>query len=108
MVIGGLAALVHGAGWPALNLFFGDLIDEFIDFDTNTTLPTLPPGVTYPPIDPMEEFDKQMRKYALIFTYVGIAVVFASYIQVGIASRNVAIVLPFSSSQPLSSSSTSS
>eukprot|EP00057_Strongylocentrotus_purpuratus_P008762 XP_011663236.1 PREDICTED: multidrug resistance protein 1 [Strongylocentrotus purpuratus] len=82
MVIGGLAALVHGAGWPALNLFFGDLIDEFIDFDTNTTLPTLPPGVTYPPIDPMEEFDKQMRKYALIFTYVGIAVVFASYIQV--------------------------
>ncbi|XP_041479457.1 ATP-dependent translocase ABCB1-like [Lytechinus variegatus] len=84
MVIGGLAALAHGAGWPVLNLFFGDLIDEFIDFDTDNTtaIPILPPGVTYPPFDPMEEFDKQMRKYALTFTYVGIAVVFASYIQV--------------------------
>ncbi|XP_071479160.1 ATP-dependent translocase ABCB1-like [Diadema antillarum] len=95
MLVGGIAALVHGAGWPVLNLFFGDLVDEFIEVGSNETaaapvIPgeyTLPPDFTFPPdVNPLKEFDNQMREYALIFTYVGLAVVAASYTQVSLWS----------------------
>ncbi|XP_030842345.1 ATP-binding cassette, sub-family B (MDR/TAP), member 4 isoform X3 [Strongylocentrotus purpuratus] len=82
MFIGCFAAVCHGCAWPALNIVFGGLIDEFVDFDklntTNTTdfTATLPPG-----LDPAKEFDNQMQMYAVIFTYIGIGVMVMAYLQ---------------------------
>ena len=33
MFVGSLAAVVHGAGWPVLFIFFGDMTDQFVNFN---------------------------------------------------------------------------
>ncbi|XP_072174900.1 ATP-dependent translocase ABCB1-like [Diadema setosum] len=82
ILIGSLAAIVHGAAWPVLNIIFGNLIDDFVQFGSNSTvnvsdMPTFPPGY-----DPAKEFDDQMQEYALIFAYIGFGVMFFGYLQV--------------------------
>ena len=91
-----MAAFAHGAGWPVLMVVFGEMTDDLIGFDppgvnATTEFPigyTLPPGVTLPPIpDYLKEFDKQMREYAIIYSYVGAAVLVVSYMQVSLGSK---------------------
>ncbi|XP_060570521.1 ATP-dependent translocase ABCB1-like isoform X2 [Ruditapes philippinarum] len=71
MFMGGLAAVVHGAGWSILILFFGDITDLFITVAAlNSTEGRY------------DEFNTQMTKYSLYYVYIGVAVFVASYIQV--------------------------
>ncbi|XP_045177444.2 ATP-dependent translocase ABCB1-like isoform X2 [Mercenaria mercenaria] len=75
MFIGSLAAMVHGAGWPVLMIFFGDMTDSFI----NVNVSDINPNDTSALFD---EFNSDMTKYSLYYIYIGAAVFVASYIQV--------------------------
>ena len=81
MLLGSLAAVVHGSAWPVLNIVFGNLIDDFTEYGKNGTNGTVEP--TYPPdYDPAKEFDDDMRQYAIIFSLIGAATMCFAYIQV--------------------------
>ena len=99
--VGSVAAFIHGAGWPVLMIVFGEMTNDLISFDPPVPNATISPpatvpggftgGFTLPPItfspnasipDYFKEFDDQMRQYAIIYTYVGLAVLVASYTQV--------------------------
>ena len=81
MLIGTVAAMAHGCGWPSLNIIFGRLVDSFIVFDRNSTdfaTVTVAPDAA----DPFQAFDDQMQEYAIIFAYIGAAAYVAAYLQV--------------------------
>lgn len=87
MISGSIAAVAHGAGWPVLNIFFGDMVDEFVEYDKYLPEPGEPFPTDIPPDviqDAKEEFNEQTRKYSIIFAYVGTAIFVVSYIQVRI------------------------
>ncbi|XP_054768746.2 ATP-dependent translocase ABCB1-like [Lytechinus pictus] len=84
MFIGCFAAGVHGCAWPVLNIVFGGLIDQFVDFDklNITNLTAIPVDATLPPgLDPGKEFDDTMQEYAVIFSYIGVGVMVFAYLQ---------------------------
>ncbi|XP_071480566.1 ATP-dependent translocase ABCB1-like [Diadema antillarum] len=79
--IGSLAAMVHGAAWPVLNIFFGNLVDEFVQFGANATTNETDMTTPDPNYDPVREFDNQMAEYALIFTYIAFGSLAMGYLQ---------------------------
>ncbi|XP_063965533.1 ATP-dependent translocase ABCB1-like [Lytechinus pictus] len=79
MLIGSVAAIVHGCAWPVLNIIFGELIDSFTDFAKNgTNATTTSPTASS---NPAKDFDDQMQQYAVIFSLIGVATVCFAYIQ---------------------------
>ncbi|XP_030843468.1 ATP-dependent translocase ABCB1-like [Strongylocentrotus purpuratus] len=78
MLIGSLAAIVHGCAWPVLNIVFGELIDSFTDFAKNDTNATTSPTASS---NPTQDFDDQMQLYAVIFSLIGVATVCFAYLQ---------------------------
>ncbi|XP_071841103.1 ATP-dependent translocase ABCB1-like isoform X2 [Apostichopus japonicus] len=89
MISGSIAAVAHGAGWPVLNIFFGDMVDEFVEYDKYLPEPGEPFPTDIPPDviqDAKEEFNEQTRKYSIIFAYVGTAIFVVSYIQIALWS----------------------
>ena len=79
MLIGTVAAMAHGCGWPSLNIIFGRLVDSFIDFDRNSTDYN---ATIAPDVDPYQAFDDQMQEFAIIFAYIGAAALCAGFLQV--------------------------
>ncbi|XP_055276132.1 ATP-dependent translocase ABCB1-like [Moschus berezovskii] len=88
MVLGTLAAIIHGAGLPLMMLVFGGMTDSFaaagnignISF-SNMTNETAAAGT----IDTTEygkNLEKEMTTYAYYYTGIGAGVLIAAYIQV--------------------------
>lgn len=87
MLSGSIAAIAHGAGWPVLNIFFGEMVDGFIDYDAQIPGPDEPVPTGVPPevIDEIREtFNDTTRDYSIIFAYVGTAIFVVSYVQVSL------------------------
>ena len=84
MISGSVSAIAHGAGWPVLNIFFGEMVDGFIDYDT--VLPPegeeIPPELMYNYSKFAEDFNDMSKEYSIIFAYVGTAIFALSYVQV--------------------------
>lgn len=92
MLIGSLAAIVHGCAWPVLNIVFGELIDSFTDFAKNNTNATTSPTASS---NPTQDFDDQMQLYAVIFSLIGVATVCFAYLQVIYANIICSLILLF-------------
>ncbi|KAK3611392.1 hypothetical protein CHS0354_036589 [Potamilus streckersoni] len=78
MVIGSFFSIIHGAAWPVLFIFFGDMTNDFVkgpsgssyNFTVNQTQ------------DEMKaQFEENMTKNVLYYIYIGAAVSVAGYIQ---------------------------
>ncbi|XP_033097909.1 ATP-dependent translocase ABCB1-like [Anneissia japonica] len=66
MLLGTLFAIVHGAGWPFMMIIFGEMTNDFVDKNKNITL---------------EDFENEITKYSIIYSYIGCAILGASFIQ---------------------------
>ncbi|KAJ8021877.1 Multidrug resistance protein 1 [Holothuria leucospilota] len=88
MVSGSIAAIAHGAGWPVLNIFFGEMVDGFIDYETVLPPPGEPvPTAVYNNLSQFkEDFNDMSRDYSIIFAYVGTAIFAVSYVQIALWS----------------------
>ncbi|XP_052821017.1 ATP-dependent translocase ABCB1-like isoform X1 [Mya arenaria] len=78
MLLGGLASIVHGAGWPMLFLFFGGMTDTFISGPSGNPNVTIGNKTND---ELKDEFNDKMTEYSLYYVYIGAAVFVASYIQ---------------------------
>ncbi|KAL4217465.1 tRNA N6-adenosine threonylcarbamoyltransferase [Mactra antiquata] len=76
MLIGSLASIVHGSGWPVLFIFFGDMTDEFINVNVSQISLNDSQAI-------LDAFNENMTRNSLYYVYIGAAVFVASYIQVG-------------------------
>jgi len=91
MVVGILAAMVHGLALPLMVIVFGGMTDSLVESGTNDTSlvnVSLPNGTTYEDyiqeeIDAaMDEFLKDMNRYAVYFVLIGVGAFVAAYLQV--------------------------
>ncbi|XP_016047539.1 ATP-dependent translocase ABCB1 isoform X1 [Erinaceus europaeus] len=96
MVLGTVAAIIHGASLPLTMLIFGKMTDTFAEAGRppNTAFPTFPTGtypngtfptITYPNIsreDALKDLEKKMTTYAYYYSGIGAGVLVAAYIQV--------------------------
>ncbi|XP_036036406.1 ATP-dependent translocase ABCB1 [Onychomys torridus] len=79
MLVGTLAAVIHGIALPLMMLVFGDMTDSFVNlgnFPPNTTIET---GYTSNVTGNLEE---EMTTYAYYYTGIGAGVLIVAYIQV--------------------------
>uniref|UniRef100_V9K7H3 Multidrug resistance protein 1-like protein n=1 Tax=Callorhinchus milii TaxID=7868 RepID=V9K7H3_CALMI len=80
MVLGSLAALIHGAALPLMVIVFGDMTDSFVmdgrvpGNNTNTTI-----NLNMTISDTLEE---QMTRYSFYYVGIGVGVMIAAYMQV--------------------------
>ncbi|XP_052275142.1 ATP-dependent translocase ABCB1-like isoform X2 [Dreissena polymorpha] len=81
MIAGTLASIVHGAGWPVLFLFFGDMTDSFISGPGGNPNISLGINSTANSSDLLNDFNENMTKYSLYYVYIGAGVLVASYLQ---------------------------
>nr|XP_020843129.1 multidrug resistance protein 1 isoform X2 [Phascolarctos cinereus] len=79
MVLGTVAALVHGAGLPLMMLIFGDMTDSFANMG-NANLTAL--NMSGSSENVFENLEAEMTTYALYYTGLGFGVLVASYVQV--------------------------
>ncbi|KAM5187674.1 ATP-dependent translocase ABCB1 isoform 1-T2 [Callospermophilus lateralis] len=78
MVLGTLAAIVHGAALPAMMLVFGDMTDTFANFG-NLIPENFTGGADFKLNISLEE---EMTTYAYYYSGIGAGVLVAAYIQV--------------------------
>ncbi|XP_036184196.1 ATP-dependent translocase ABCB1 isoform X3 [Myotis myotis] len=89
MLLGTMAAIIHGAGLPLTMLIFGDMTDSFADAGKfqNTTLPNITfTNMTNQSMisitDPYKKLEEDMTTYAYYYSGIGAGVLVAAYIQV--------------------------
>ncbi|XP_077979292.1 ATP-dependent translocase ABCB1-like [Glandiceps talaboti] len=92
LLMGGvLAAMVHGLAFPLMVIVFGGMTDSLVESGTNNSAGwnvSLPNGTTYDDfvqeeIDKaMNEFLKDMNRYALYFVFIGLGAFVAAYFQI--------------------------
>ncbi|XP_006779228.1 PREDICTED: multidrug resistance protein 1 [Myotis davidii] len=89
MLLGTLAAIIHGAGLPLMMLIFGDMTDSFANAgkyqnitSANTTFTNMTNQGMLNITDPYEKLEKDMTKYAYYYSGIGAGVLVAAYIQV--------------------------
>uniref|UniRef100_A0A4W2DFW0 ATP binding cassette subfamily B member 1 n=1 Tax=Bos indicus x Bos taurus TaxID=30522 RepID=A0A4W2DFW0_BOBOX len=87
MVLGTLAAIIHGAGLPLMMLVFGDMTDSFaaVGSSGNITFPNTINGSELGTIVRTEygkKLEKEMTTYAYYYSGIGAGVLIAAYIQV--------------------------
>ncbi|XP_044802489.1 ATP-dependent translocase ABCB1 isoform X2 [Bubalus bubalis] len=87
MVLGTLAAIIHGAGLPLMMLVFGDMTDSFAVAGSfkNITFTNMTNGSELGTIDRTEsgkKLEKEMTTYAYYYCGIGAGVLIAAYIQV--------------------------
>ncbi|XP_012881535.1 PREDICTED: multidrug resistance protein 1 [Dipodomys ordii] len=81
MILGTLAAVVHGAALPIMMLIFGDMTDSFAN--AGSSLPNATQSNVYlNKTDILEKLEQDMTKYAYYYTGIGAGVLVAAYIQV--------------------------
>ncbi|XP_004582336.2 ATP-dependent translocase ABCB1 isoform X2 [Ochotona princeps] len=80
MVVGTLAAIIHGAALPLMMLVFGEMTDSFSNAGS-----AIPGNGSFPNISMSEiyaELEKNMTRYAYYYTGIGAGVLIAAYIQI--------------------------
>uniref|UniRef100_A0A4W2DX16 ATP binding cassette subfamily B member 1 n=1 Tax=Bos indicus x Bos taurus TaxID=30522 RepID=A0A4W2DX16_BOBOX len=85
IVLGTLAAIIHGTGFPLIMLVFGDMTDSFagagnfgnITFSNMTNESNTIDGTEYG-----KKLEKEMTTYAYYYSGIGAGVLIAAYIQV--------------------------
>ena len=65
MFIGTIAAVVNGVAQPVSFIFFGEIIDKFIQKDANEVI----------------DIEEEMTKFALFYVYIAIATIVSGYFQ---------------------------
>uniref|UniRef100_A0AC11B9T4 Uncharacterized protein n=1 Tax=Ovis aries TaxID=9940 RepID=A0AC11B9T4_SHEEP len=75
MVLGTLAAIIHGAGLPLMMLVFGDMTDSFAGFGNFG-------NVTFPNMTNESKSFLLFSRYAYYYSGIGAGVLIAAYIQV--------------------------
>nr|XP_045016366.1 ATP-dependent translocase ABCB1 isoform X2 [Jaculus jaculus] len=81
MILGTLAAVIHGAGLPLTMLVFGDMTDSFASAGANIPANfTLEGEINKTMI--LEKLERDMTTYAYYYTGIGAGVLIAAYIQV--------------------------
>ncbi|XP_072507688.1 ATP-dependent translocase ABCB1 isoform X2 [Notamacropus eugenii] len=79
MVLGTVAAIVHGAGLPLTMLIFGEMTDSFADMgNTNSTAP----DIYNSSVNHFELLEEEMTTYAYYYSAVGFGVLVVAYMQV--------------------------
>uniref|UniRef100_H0VLE6 ATP binding cassette subfamily B member 1 n=1 Tax=Cavia porcellus TaxID=10141 RepID=H0VLE6_CAVPO len=79
MVLGTLAAIIHGAALPLLMLVFGDMTDTFVNGSgTNSSNASS----TLDKISGPDNLEEKMTTYAYYYSGIGAGVLIAAYIQV--------------------------
>ncbi|XP_006891548.1 PREDICTED: multidrug resistance protein 1 [Elephantulus edwardii] len=83
MLLGTLAAVIHGAALPLMMLVFGDMTDSFADMG-NQNMSLLLPNESYgnSTFNPFENLEEEMTRYAYYYSGIGAGVLVAAYIQV--------------------------
>uniref|UniRef100_A0A4W3JLH7 ATP-binding cassette, sub-family B (MDR/TAP), member 4 n=1 Tax=Callorhinchus milii TaxID=7868 RepID=A0A4W3JLH7_CALMI len=76
MVLGSLAALIHGAALPLMVIVFGDMTDSFV-MDGRSDLSIH--GLLHCSIDPQRKLEEQ---YSFYYVGIGVGVMIAAYMQV--------------------------
>ncbi|KAM4026721.1 ATP-dependent translocase ABCB1 isoform 2-T2 [Anomaloglossus baeobatrachus] len=74
MLVGTLAAMIHGAGLPLMMLVFGEMTDSFVDYGKDMTLEQM--------INASIKFQEDMTTYSYYYSGLGFGVLLAGYIQV--------------------------
>ncbi|CAK6434576.1 unnamed protein product [Pipistrellus nathusii] len=91
MLLGTMAAIIHGAALPLMMLIFGDMTDSFADvekYKNPTFANTSSTNITNQSInsfnfsDPFKKLEEQMTTYAYYYSGIGAGVLVAAYIQV--------------------------
>ncbi|XP_078091179.1 ATP-dependent translocase ABCB1 [Mustelus asterias] len=80
MVVGSVAALIHGTGFPLMIIVFGEMTDSFVQ---NEMLTNVSGNSTSNPTDsPLDTLEEQMTRFSYYYVGIGCAVLLASYIQI--------------------------
>ncbi|XP_036922022.1 ATP-dependent translocase ABCB1 isoform X2 [Sturnira hondurensis] len=84
MVLGTLAAVIHGAGLPLTMLIFGDMTDSFANAEQsrNMTFANITNQSMFNGTDVFIKLEEDMTKYAWYYSAIGAGVLVAAYIQV--------------------------
>ncbi|XP_070326260.1 ATP-dependent translocase ABCB1 isoform X2 [Odocoileus virginianus] len=84
MVLGTLAAIIHGAGFPLTTLVFGDMTDSFASAGNfrNISFSNMTNASTIDKTDYGKKLEKDMTTYAYYYSGIGAGVLIAAYIQV--------------------------
>ncbi|XP_066210393.1 ATP-dependent translocase ABCB1 [Saccopteryx leptura] len=84
MLLGTMAAIIHGAGLPLTMLVFGDMTDSFANAGKlenvtfiNMTNQSMPDNIQL-----FNDLEEQMTTYAYYYTGIGAGVLVAAYVQV--------------------------
>uniref|UniRef100_A0A2K6F8D6 ATP binding cassette subfamily B member 1 n=1 Tax=Propithecus coquereli TaxID=379532 RepID=A0A2K6F8D6_PROCO len=83
MVVGTLAAIIHGAGLPLMMLVFGDMTDSFSNVGNGNQI--FPNVTNQSDVDSTQIFaylEEEMTTYAYYYSGIGAGVLVAAYIQV--------------------------
>uniref|UniRef100_UPI00398F70C7 ATP-dependent translocase ABCB1 n=1 Tax=Pristiophorus japonicus TaxID=55135 RepID=UPI00398F70C7 len=76
MVLGSVAALLHGAGFPLMIIVFGEMTDGFVQDSIITQNSTL--NITIG----TETLEEQMTRFSYYYCGIGLAVMIAAYMQI--------------------------
>ncbi|XP_041039515.1 ATP-binding cassette, sub-family B (MDR/TAP), member 4 isoform X1 [Carcharodon carcharias] len=79
MVLGSLAALIHGAGFPLMVIVFGEMTDSFIQNEISENMKNSTMNITTGASNTLEE---QMTRFSYYYVGIGAAVLVAAYIQI--------------------------
>ncbi|XP_011362437.1 multidrug resistance protein 1 isoform X1 [Pteropus vampyrus] len=84
MLLGTMAAIIHGAGLPLMMLVFGDMTDSFANAGQsgNTTSANITNQSMINATDLSDNLEKEMTTYAYYYSGIGAGVLVAAYIQV--------------------------
>ncbi|XP_010585594.1 ATP-dependent translocase ABCB1 [Loxodonta africana] len=81
MLLGTLAAIIHGAALPLMMLVFGDMTDSFANLGSLGSTANLSHTANFSG-ENMFDLEKEMTTYAYYYTGIGAGVLVAAYIQV--------------------------
>ncbi|XP_030879928.1 ATP-dependent translocase ABCB1 isoform X3 [Leptonychotes weddellii] len=84
MLVGTMAAIIHGAALPLMMLVFGDMTDSFANagISRNTTFPNTTNGSIMNDAPFIHLLEEEMTRYAYYYSGIGAGVLVAAYIQV--------------------------
>lgn len=84
MLLGTMAAIIHGAGLPLMMLIFGNMTDSFANAgqSRNTTSANINNQSKINATDSLDKLEEEMTTYAYYYSGIGAGVLVAAYIQV--------------------------